>query len=141
RLAAGPVTHRRAVTFDKRGGFWLVEDTLDGSGEHDFKFVFHAAPGRDVRLIDGSTVEVGDGASGARLLVASLDAPGGVALEPRWSSRDYGSKTETVAACWTLRARAPTGARWLLLPVGAGEDAAARLELIARLRTGQYLPR
>lgn len=133
RLPAGPVTHRRAVAFDKREGRWLVEDSLLGSGVHDFKFVFHAAPGREVRLIDDSTAEVGDGATGARLLVASLDQLGGVALEPRWSSRGYGSKVETVAACWTLRARAPLTARWLLLPVGAGEDVAARLELIARL--------
>ena len=134
RLPAGPVTHRRAVTFDKRGGHWLVEDSLLGSGLHDFKFVFHAAPGREVRLINDSTAEVGDGATGARLLVASLDPLGGVALESRWSSRDYGSKVETVAACWTLRARAPLKARWLLAPVGAGEDGAGRLELIARLR-------
>jgi Heparinase II/III-like protein/Heparinase II/III N-terminus len=134
RLAAGAVTHRRSVTFDKRGGFWLVEDALDGVGEHDFKFVFHAAPGREGRLIDDSTVEISDGANGARLLVASLDSLGGVALEPRWSSRDYGSKVGTLAACWTLRARAPLVARWLLLPAVAGEDVPARLELIARLR-------
>ena len=133
RLPAGPVTHRRAVAFDKREGHWLVEDSLLGSGVHDFKFVFHAAPGREVRLIDDSTAEVSDEATGARLLVASLDQLGGVALEPRWSSRGYGSKVETVAACWTLRARAPLTARWLLAPVGAGEDVAARLELIARL--------
>jgi hypothetical protein len=129
RLPAGPVTHRRAVAFDKRQGHWLVEDSLLGSGVHDFKFVFHAAPGREVRLIDDSTAEVGDGATGARLLVAALDPLGGAALEPRWSSRDYGSKVETVAACWALRASAPLKARWLLLPVCAGEDAAARLEL------------
>ena len=47
RLKAGPVTHRRAVTFDKRGGFWLIADTLAGAGSHDFKFIFHAAPGRN----------------------------------------------------------------------------------------------
>jgi Heparinase II/III-like protein/Heparinase II/III N-terminus len=134
RLTAGAITHRRAVTFDKREGFWLIEDTLRGSGEHDFKFVFHAAPLREVRLIDDSTAEIGDAATGARLLVASLDTRGAFALEPRWSSRDYGSKVETVAACRTLRARAPLKARWLLAPVGAGEDVAARLELIARLR-------
>jgi hypothetical protein len=132
RLPAGPVTHRRAVAFDKREGFWLIEDSLRGSGEHDFKFVFHAAPGREVRLIDASTVEVGDAATGARLVIVSLDSLGGVGLEPRWSSRDYGSKVETLAACWTLRAPAPLEARWLLVPAGAGEDAAARLELIAR---------
>lgn len=141
RLNAGAITHRRAVAFDKREGFWLVQDALGGIGEHDFKFVFHAAPGREVRLIDDSTVEIGDAATGARLLVASLDSHGGFALEPRWSSRDYGSKVGTVAACLTRRARAPLEARWLLAPVGAGEDAGARLELIARLRTGQNRPR
>src|SRR5947209_7166633 len=87
RLKAGPITHRRAVTFDKREGFWLIEDTLRGSGIHDFKFVFHAAPGREARLIDDSTVEISDAATGARLIIASLDSPGEVALEPRWSSR------------------------------------------------------
>ena len=137
RLRAGPVTHRRAVTFDKREGFWLVEDTLAGEGRHDFRFVFHAAPGRDARVLDGSTVEIHGGAGGARLVVVSLDALDTVALEPRWSSRAYGSKVETVAAVWALRASAPLKARWLLLPVGAGEDACARLELLsARLRNG-----
>src|SRR5256714_14607047 len=137
RLNTGPVTHRRAVTFDKREGFWLIEDTLAGEGRHDFRFVFHAAPSRDARVLDGSTVEIHEGADGARLFVASLDTHGGVALEPRWSSRAYGSKVETVAAVWTLRADAPLTARWLLLPVGAGEDAGARLELLsARLRNG-----
>ena len=46
----------------------------------------------------------------------SLDALDTVALEPRWSSRAYGSKVETVAAVWALRASAPLKARWLLLP-------------------------
>jgi hypothetical protein len=134
RLKTGPITHRRAVTFDKREGFWLVEDTLAGAGLHDFKFIFHAAPGRDVRALEGSSVEILESESGARLVVASLSSLGGVSLEPRWSSRDYGSKVETVAAVWTLRAVAPLEARWLLVPFGAGEDARARLELVARLR-------
>jgi uncharacterized heparinase superfamily protein len=128
RLPAGPVTHRRSVTFDKRGRFWLVEDTLNGAGEHDFRFVFHAAPGREVRARD-SAVEILDGATGARLLVVSLDGLESVAVEPRRSSRDYGSKVETAAAVWSLRARVPLDARWLLVPVCAGEEAAARLEL------------
>jgi hypothetical protein len=150
RLTAGRVTHRRTVIFDKREGFWLVEDSLDGTGSHVFRFIFHAAPGRAVRILDatevttrkgstseidnGTAVEIRDRATGARLVVASLDALGGVTLEPRFSSRDYGWKVESVAAVWTLRASAPARARWLLLPVGAGEESAARLELIARLR-------
>jgi hypothetical protein len=151
RLRAGPVTHRRSVLFDKREGFWLVEDSLTGAGSHEFRFIFHAAAGREVKALDaseagtfsgdpaiafgdGSAVEIRDGATGARLVVASLDALGGVTLEPRWSSRDYGSKSETRAAVWTLKARAPLAARWLLLPVRAGEDACARLELLTRLK-------
>ncbi|MDT5295314.1 MAG: hypothetical protein QOJ76_2194 [Acidobacteriota bacterium] len=177
RLPAGPVTHRRAVMFDKRERYWLVEDSLTGAGSHDFRFIFHAAPGHEVRILNGpgaeirdnssvgirdisaveihegsavenhersaveirhgSAVEIVDGATGARLVVASLegsDALEGVTLEARLSSREYGSKVETVAAVWTLRASAPACARWLLLPVCAGEDASARLELLTRLR-------
>jgi hypothetical protein len=161
RLPAGPVTHRRAVMFDKRERYWLVEDSLTGAGSHDFRFIFHAAPRREVRILngpgaeirdnssvgirdisaveihEGSAVEIVDGATGARLVVASLegsDALEGVTLEARRSSREYGSKVETVAAVWTLRASAPACARWLLLPVCAGEDTAARLELLTRLR-------
>jgi hypothetical protein len=153
RLPAGPVTHRRAVFFDKREGYWLVEDSFAGVGFHSFRFIFHAAPGREVKrldapgaeiddgsageIADGSAVEIREGAEGARLVVASLegrDALACVACEPRWSSRDYGSKVETVAAVWTLRASAPTRVRWLLLPIRAGEDAGVRLELLTRLR-------
>jgi hypothetical protein len=132
RLHAGPVTHRRTVTFDRRRRFWLVEDSFDGTGTHDFRFVFHAAPGREIR-VRGSSVEILDPASGARLIVASLEELGDVAVEPRRSSRDYGSKVETAAAVWKLRAAAPARALWLLAPVCAGEDARARLESLSRL--------
>ncbi|HJQ34527.1 MAG TPA: alginate lyase family protein [Pyrinomonadaceae bacterium] len=137
RLAAGPVTHRRTVVFDKQRRLWIVEDTLTGSGTHDFRFVFHAAPGLEARLLDapasnvpgGAAVKIVDAASGASLIIVSLEGLGGVSVEPRWSSREYGSKQESAAAVWTVRAPAPLKARWLLLPVCAGEDAAARLEL------------
>jgi hypothetical protein len=132
RLTAGPVTHRREVTFERRGRYWLVEDILNGEGEHDFRFVFHAAPGREIR-VQGSSVEILDPASGARLVVDSLSGHEGVVVEPRWSSRDYGAKEESAAAVWKIRAAAPLRARWLLLPVCAGEDVRARLELLTGL--------
>lgn len=132
RLPAGAVTHRRAVTFEKRGRCWLVEDTLAGAGTHDFRFVFHAAPGREVSL-QGTGAEILDAASGARLLVIPLEEPGEVSVEPRRSSRDYGSKEESAAAVWKIRTAAPLRVRWLLVPACAGEDAGARLELATRL--------
>ncbi|HEX7312854.1 MAG TPA: alginate lyase family protein [Pyrinomonadaceae bacterium] len=133
RLPAGAVTHRRAVTFKKHERFWLVEDSLTGEGDHDFRFVFHAAPGRELR-VQGSAVEVVDNASGARLFIVSLEELENVSVEPRRSSRDYGHREQSAAAVWKIRAAAPLRARWLLLPVRAGEDEGARLELLTRLR-------
>ena len=130
-----PITHRRAVHFDKREGFWLIEDSLLGSGAHDFRFFFQIAPERGVRMRDDAGVEICDRVSGARLFLASLDSFREPALEQRWSSRNYGSKVETVAACWKLNAAAPLTARWLLVPVHAGEDERGRLELIASHRS------
>lgn len=140
RLQAGAVTHRRAVTLAREGRCFLVEDVFEGEGEHVFRFVFHAAPGLEVRALDasatgvreGGAVEIADAATGARLAVVSLEGLGGVNVEPRWSSDNYGSKRESSAAVWTLRARAPLAARWLLVPLRAGEDERARLELAGR---------
>ncbi|MDT7689157.1 MAG: hypothetical protein QOE46_1916 [Acidobacteriota bacterium] len=142
RLKAGPITHQRTVLFDKRERYWLINDALTGTGAHDFRFVFHAAPEREVKILNASdtriqdsvAVEIRDNVTGARLVIASLDGLEGLTVEPRWSSREYGSKVESSAAVWTLRASAPLKARWLLMPVCAGEDDGARLELLARLR-------
>jgi hypothetical protein len=153
RLNAGAVTHRRAVALERAAHYFTVEDTFEGEGAHGFRFVFHAAPGLEVRLRDRDssavdegaavenlgrtdasihtrpTVEIRDDATGARLFIVSLEGFENVTVEPRWSSRGYGSKRETSAAVWTLRADVPLKARWLLVPVRAGEDARARLEL------------
>lgn len=127
RLPAGPVTHRREVTFEKRGRYWLVEDILSGEGEHDLRFVFHAAPGRELS-VRGPAVEILDTDSGARLLVISVEGHEGV-VEPRRSSCDYGSKQESAAAVWKMTAPVPLRVCWQLIPVCAGEDVRARLEL------------
>ncbi len=148
RLANGPITHRRDVTFQKRERYWLIEDTLTGSGTHQFKFIFHFAPELEIRNGEGTFVEARDGKTGARLIVALLDVnelatlerrsiigfheP--VALESRWHSRDYGAKAPSVAACLTVKGEAPLVARWLLLPVCASENYESRLGLIEQLR-------
>jgi Heparinase II/III-like protein/Heparinase II/III N-terminus len=128
RLRGGRVTHRRSVTFDKASRFWLVEDAFEGAGAHDFRFVFHAAPGLEVGA-RGTLAELRDASTGARLLIVSPEGRDGLAISPRLSSNGYGSKRESAAAVWTLRASAPHASRWLLVPVRAGEDERARLEL------------
>ncbi|MGH9941671.1 MAG: heparinase II/III family protein, partial [Pyrinomonadaceae bacterium] len=129
-----PVTHRRAVVFDKRERYWLIEDELRGAAaEHVFRFRFHAAPEVEARVRDDSIVELHRKATEARLLIVALDVRERAVLEPAWSSRDYGDKRASQVACWTLRARPPLAVAWALVPVRADEDEARSLELIARL--------
>ncbi len=134
RLAAGGVTHRRAVRFDKRERRWLIEDTLTGAGAHLFRFVFHLAPGAEARVFSETGVEVCDRITGARLFIVSEDMRERPALEPRWSSRDYGEKQRSWAVCWTVRATAPLVARWALVPLSASAPETERHELIESLK-------
>lgn len=136
-LPNGQITHRRAVMFEKTKRYWLIEDTLSGSGRHTFRFCFHIAPGLEVfPKVEGVT-EVRDNDNNARLLIASLDLKEEPAGEPRWFSRDYGAKLRSVALCWTLEAEAPLNVRWLLVPICDGEDTHTRLALVEHLRTAQ----
>ncbi|HEX8142174.1 MAG TPA: alginate lyase family protein [Pyrinomonadaceae bacterium] len=128
RLTA-PVTHRRAVEFDKRRRYWRIEDRLAGTGEHVFRFRCHFAEGLEVSVGADAIVRACDKMTGASLLVIFDDGFEPPALEPRYASRDYGAKHPTVAACWTRRTHSPLLTRWLIVPVCAGEDEGARLEL------------
>jgi hypothetical protein len=127
-----PVTHRRAVTFHKRERYWAIEDTLAGAGEHVFRFRCHFAEALEVSVGADAIVRACDKMTGARLLVVVPDALEPPSLEPRYASRDYGEKHPTIAACWTRRAHTPLVIRWLIVPVCAGEDENARLELIGK---------
>jgi hypothetical protein len=130
RLPDGPVTHRRTVVFDKPRRLWLIEDALAGRGRHAFRFRFHFAAGVRAVVRADRTVEVCDTITPARLFIVppeGLDAP---ALEPRHSSRDYGAREESAAACWTIQADAPLTLNWSLVPVRAGEDADERIKKV-----------
>lgn len=131
RLRA-PVICSRAVRFEKRKRFWLVEDRFEGEGEHDFCFRFHFAPALCVSVLD-EIAEALDERSGARLLIAPLDFSIKPELEELFTSRDYGSKEASLSACWAVRAHAPLRTRWAIVPVCAGEM--ERLDLIAALRS------
>lgn len=149
KLANGPITHRRTVSFDKRDRYWLIEDTLSGTETHQFKFIFHFAPDLEIKgdlnlgMADEPNLErtnnwnavaqAHDRGTGARLLIVPLNVKERAELEPRWFSRDYGAKVESVAACWTLRREAPLTVRWLLLPVGPNDDETFRLGLIEQI--------
>ncbi|HKR01176.1 MAG TPA: alginate lyase family protein, partial [Pyrinomonadaceae bacterium] len=121
RLAGG-VTHRRSVSFDKKKRLWVIEDSFAGTGEHAFRFRFHFAEGLETCVMDSGGALACDKMTGARLVVAPLDLEAAPEFEPRFISRDYGAKSESVSACWTVRAAAPCRYRWAIVPACKGEE-------------------
>ena len=132
KLADGAITHRRAVTFDKRDRYWLIEDTLHGSGVHIFRFLFHVIPNLKITTQDWS-VEILDEQNHALLVIAPVDPIGPAVLEARSFSRDYGAKLPSVACCWTIREKAPLTVQWLILPICSNDDEPMRRRLIEQI--------
>lgn len=131
-----PVTHRRAVHFDKQNRFWLIEDTLTGEGEHSFAFRFHFAPGLESKVRPDESVEVSDKTTGARLLIVPSGLKATPELETRFSSRDYGAREPSQSVCWTLPAATPLKVEFAIIPVSPGEKEAERLAIVSEaLRT------
>lgn len=134
---AQPVTHRRAVEFDKRERFWLIEDALLGDGEHIFRFRFHLAPDIEATVSDDGAVIAHEKINGARLFIISLDADVSPDLEARWTSRDYGAKMPSVSVCWTVQSNVPLIKRFALVPVCPGEDERTRIEKVRAKAQGR----
>lgn len=124
------VTHRRAVTFHKLDRWWLIEDELLGKGEHKIDARFHFDAGLEVQLCDNNSVVARDQISGACLIVRSLDLEQNAELEGQFTSRHYGSKQESVSACWTTRTSVPRKLRWVIIPVCAGDDPNKRVRVL-----------
>ena len=124
-----PVTHRRTVTFDKPDRLWLVADDITGQGEHQLAFRFHLASGLETNVRSDGIVEVCDKMNDARLLIVPSGLESKPVLEPRWSSRDYGSKQASVSVCWNLTTLLPFTAYFCIVPVRAGGNQVERLAI------------
>jgi hypothetical protein len=127
---AEPARHRRSITFHKQERWWLIEDELVGRGEHKLAARFHFNAGLEVKLFDKNSVVARDPISDARFLVRSLDPDQGAELEKQFTSRNYGSKDESITACWTTRSSLPCKLRWALVPVCVGENFQERLNVV-----------
>jgi hypothetical protein len=129
-----PVKHQRVVHFDKRKRFWKIIDLLHGDGEHNFRFTFAIASQVEPALRADGVVQLRDKISGAQLFLALLDREERPEFVARWISNDYGARTETVAAVWSVQARTPLVVRWALVPACKNDHEATQLELIDHLR-------
>lgn len=142
RLGQG-IIHRRSITFDKTAGWWLVEDDILGTGEHGIAVRFQFDAGLEVEVGEGkdpggrreNAVAAWDKMAGlngdaAKLLVCALDVKQPPQLEPRFTSRHYGSKQPSVSACWSVKVSLPCKLRWAIVPLRADEEFEDRLRLL-----------
>jgi hypothetical protein len=127
---AEPVTHRRAITFDKSNRWWLIEDEFIGTGEHKIATRFHFDAGLEVTVADQNSVIAREQTSGACLFIRPLDLDQRAELEAQFTSKHYGSKELSVSACWTNSAKAPCKLRWAIVPVRAGENLEERIGVV-----------
>jgi hypothetical protein len=130
---ADPVTHRRAITFDKANSWWLIEDEFFGNGEHQVATRFHFDAGLEITLTDQNSVLACDAGSRAGLLVRSLDLEHTAELESQFTSGHYGAKSKSLSACWATKMNMPGKLRWAIIPVRASEDQTKRLRILSDL--------
>jgi hypothetical protein len=134
RRLSPSLTHRRTVTFYKREGWWLIDDTIEGAGEHQLAIRFHLASGLEVSPHGAGAVLARDPKNGTRLLIFALDLNQLPQFEQQFTSRDYGAKEPSQTACWSIKSNLPRKLRWALMPVRSGEADRERLKLIEAFR-------
>jgi hypothetical protein len=120
-----PVTHRRRVLFAKEAGFWLIQDLLLGSGDHELDLAFHFAPGLVPKR--SSNLSLRTDLGGIDLAVAPLDRRGlSLELTEGWVSPQYGARCRAWVAHYRLSTALPGSFCTLLCrcPKGESPDAA-----------------
>jgi Heparinase II/III-like protein/Heparinase II/III N-terminus len=103
RLAA-PVVHRRRV-FQLKGEFWVVLDSVEGSGTHDFDVYWHLAPG--VECHRKQYVALVKSSKGSIAIVTTEQLSSSLSVEPTWYSPVYGQRMQAQALRLHRRCAAP----------------------------------
>ncbi|MFQ5658409.1 MAG: heparinase II/III family protein, partial [Candidatus Methylomirabilales bacterium] len=89
-----PVTHKRQIYFDKGQGFWIVRDTLTGTGSHQLEWYFHFDTDIDVKETGDLTFHTRC-EQGANLALKAINPAPDLswAISDAWVSRRYGVKS------------------------------------------------
>lgn len=116
-----PVTHRRQVTFEKDGGYWVIEDSFSGDGLHEFEFCFNFDAGLEVSLGREHQVIARD--DRCMLVVAPLsEQVFEIEVVDRWVSLSYGKFAPASGIIYRLSAGSPLSNLMALVPCKVGEE-------------------
>jgi hypothetical protein len=121
-----PVEHTRRIVFDKSRGWWRIDDTLSGTGEHELELFFHPALHFDI-ADDAVRLHA---PNADLLLFPPLATP--PRREAGWISRGYGLRESAQVLVYAVRARVPLVLRTDLVLVPHGTPASAARSLIER---------
>ena len=127
-----PVVHSRSVEFNKKEGYWYIEDDFSGKGSREFRFCFHLAPNLNVNEVDDGLIKVNDDAN-RFLLIKIFGLNSQFELKPVWVSRNYGARESSSSIFWMLKSQPPFQVSFLIVPPKLGESEEARLEFIKRI--------
>jgi Heparinase II/III-like protein/Heparinase II/III N-terminus len=109
------VVHRRVITFNKLDGYWRVQDSFAGAGEHQFEFFFNFDAGLEVTVAENQRAIAVDDNCG--LAIAALPAEGlTVETVERWVSPSYGVKLRSSGIIYRARRKVPFTFEVLLIP-------------------------
>lgn len=122
------VTHRRGIVFVKPD-FWVIADSVEGTGEHQVESLFHFTPGRMARGEQGNEVIAGGG-DDPSLRLGAFSQSGRVGLSVvegqtspvlGWVAIGYGKKVPAPTAILSARAVLPISMSCALVPAPVGQ--------------------
>ena len=103
-----PITHRRQIVFDRKGGYWIVRDILTGKGKHCFDLYFHFAPMKlEIKKEDPLVVN-SDIAHGPNIVIVPMETEGlKLSIQEGSVSYSYGEKVTALVTRYSKIARTP----------------------------------
>jgi hypothetical protein len=115
-----PVVHRREITFEKAAGYWVLQDSFIGDGEHKIEFFFNFDAGIELSLHDGNRVVARAASCGLAIVPSREDLE--LEVAERWVSPAYGTRHISSAIIFRLQTEIPFSCRTLLIPYRAGDE-------------------
>ncbi len=122
RRLEDPVTHRRSILFLKND-YWIIRDTAEAAGHHEYSLNFHFADGMKPRIaVDG--MWVGDHEN----RIFTFGDRGEWQREEGWISKDHGSKVSAPYMRFVSEGEGTQEFFTFILPADAGVEPPAVIE-------------
>ena len=135
---AEPITHRRNIWF-VRNSYWLILDSLTGSGEHTFESLFHFQDDLNVQLeADSCHAVIRDRATGCLTVDSKASAKltaavvvGQTSPVQGWRSENSGQKSPAATLIYRAETVSPLYICTVIVPSADNEENKLTLRLVS----------